>query len=237
MSVGHPVLRTASASALFGLVFATSVHIAAQTATKHTLLVVLAHRDDDVSIAPLLAKYANEGHRVFYATFPGAQDPSAVEDSPERQELLCASRALGVNDTFVKAPETQGLTTTAELFAFERRVAERLIELIDQTKPDVIITWGPEGLTGHPLHITIGGVVARVFQRPELLKYRARKLYYIAYGIAVSECKALAFRNDIGGLDRCARRFHHNASKWQSILERDACRDSLSHVGQRRIQQ
>jgi LmbE family N-acetylglucosaminyl deacetylase len=65
-------------------------------ATKHTLLVVLTHADDNVSIAPLLAKYSAEGHAVYYAAFTGLQDPSGEDGSPARGEVLCASRVLGV---------------------------------------------------------------------------------------------------------------------------------------------
>lgn len=48
----------------------------AALARKHTVMVVLTHGDDNVSIAPLLAKYAAEGHAVHYAVFTGPQDPA-----------------------------------------------------------------------------------------------------------------------------------------------------------------
>jgi LmbE family N-acetylglucosaminyl deacetylase len=177
----HLNSRLAAAAALATVVsLATAADVPA--ASKHTILVVLTHGDDDVSIAPLIARYASEGQTVFYATFTGPQDPSGVEHSPARQELLCASKAMGVKDTFVNAPPNgQGMESTRDILAFERRTAERLIDLINRLKPDVIITWGPDGLTGHPLHITVGTVVTRVFQEQQLFAYKPRKLYYIAY--------------------------------------------------------
>src|SRR6185369_15614356 len=60
-------------------------------------------------------------------------------------------------------------------------IAERLITIIDQTKPDVVVTWGPDGLTGHPRHILVSNVVTRVFQQRRLVAAAPRKLYYIAY--------------------------------------------------------
>jgi LmbE family N-acetylglucosaminyl deacetylase len=165
------VLRLIGASCL--LVFCLT-HTAF-AAKKYTLLVVLTHGDDNMSIAPLLAKYATEGHTVHYATFTGLQDPSGEEGSPGRKEMLCASRALGVRETFVmRGPAGEGLPVIAP-------VAARMIELINQTKPDVVITWGPDGLTGHPRHIMISNVVTRIFQQQRLLKHQPRKLYYIAY--------------------------------------------------------
>ncbi|MFN2513970.1 MAG: PIG-L deacetylase family protein, partial [Pyrinomonadaceae bacterium] len=60
-------------------------------------------------------------------------------------------------------------------------MAERLIQIINETKPMVIITWGPDGLTGHPRHILVGNLVTRLFQQQALLKHKPRKLYYVAY--------------------------------------------------------
>lgn len=160
------------------LIAATMLAMSFQTtpaAKLHTVLVVLTHGDDNVSIAPLIAKYAHEGHTLHYATFPGVVDPSGEEGTPARAELLCASKALGVRETFVmRGPAGEGLPTVSA-------IAARVVELINHTKPDVIITWGPDGLTGHPRHILVNTIVTRVFQQRALLTHAPRKLYYIAY--------------------------------------------------------
>jgi len=147
----------------------------AVAAKKNTLLVVLTHGDDNVSIAPLMARYAAEGHAVYYAMFTGVQDLAGQEGSPARAEVLCASQALAVRDTFVmRGPAGEGFDAIAA-------IAERLIVIIDQTRPDVIVTWGPDGLTGHPRHILVSNVVTRVFQQRRLMAAAPRKLYYIAF--------------------------------------------------------
>ena len=148
------ILRMLGASCLLVSCFTT-----AALARKHTVMVVLTHGDDNVSIAPLLAKYAAEGHTVHYAFFTGPQDPAGEPGSAKREQVMCASRALGVRETFVSRNPAGELQQTIAA------VAGRLIELIDQTKPDVIITWGPDGVTGHFRHIMVGGVVTRVFQQ------------------------------------------------------------------------
>jgi LmbE family N-acetylglucosaminyl deacetylase len=148
---------------------------AAGAAKKSVLLVVLTHGDDAVSIAPLMARYATEGHPVYYAIFTGLQDLAGQDGSPARAEMLCASEVLGLRDTFVmRGPAGEGFDAVAA-------IAERLIAIINQTKPDVIITWGPDGLTGHPRHILVSNVVTRVFQQRRLLAVAPRKLYYIAF--------------------------------------------------------
>ena len=142
---------------------------------KKTVMIVLTHGDDLASIAPLPAKYAAEGHAVYYVIFTGLQGAVGEPGSKGHDELLCASRELGIKENFVlRGPDGVGHETVAA-------VAARMIELINQTKTDVIVTWGPDGLTGHPRHILVGNVVTRVFQQQALLKHRPRKLYYIAY--------------------------------------------------------
>ena len=142
----------------------------ASAAKKHTLLVVFTHGDDVASIVPLLAKSSAEGHTVHYAIFPGVQ---AADEAGK--ELNCGARALGVKQTFVRRGPAGDNNATA------RVVAERLIEIINETKPDVIITWGPDGTTGHGRHILVGNVVTRLFQQQALLKHKPRKLYYVAF--------------------------------------------------------
>ena len=163
-------LRLLMLAGLFVLFSGTNV-----SAKKYTLLVVMTHSDDFVSIAPLVARSFAEGHTVHYAMFTGLQDASGDENSRKRQDLLCGARALGIKDPFVmRGPAGESVQTI-------KAVAERLIEIVNQTKPDVIITWGPDGLTGHPRHVMVGNIVTRVFQQQANLKHRPRKLYYVAY--------------------------------------------------------
>ena len=154
------------------LILCSSVGVFAE---KHTVLVALTHGDDLVPVAPLVARTSAEGNAVYFAMFTGLQDPSGEEGSKARQDVNCAAGAVGVKETFVmRGPAGESLGTI-------KAVADRLIEIIDQTKPDVIITWGPDGMNGHPRHIMVGDVVTRVFQRQANLQHKPRKLYYIAY--------------------------------------------------------
>ena len=168
-------VRRALSLCLFAVVLLAPSSQRAFAARPSTLLVVLTHGDDHMSIAPLSARYAAEGHAVYYATFTGMQDPTGEEGSSGRNELLCASRALGVRETFVtRGPAGEGHPANAA-------VARGLIALINKVRPEVIITWGPDGLTGHPRHIMVSNVVTRVFQQRQLLTHKPRKLYYVAY--------------------------------------------------------
>ncbi|MEO6212731.1 MAG: PIG-L family deacetylase [Vicinamibacterales bacterium] len=221
----------------------------AVAAQKHAVLVVLTHRDDNVAIAPLLAKYAAEGHTVHFAMFTGVQDDTGEPGSPTREELMCASRALGVKETFVMRARAGDANATARRVerAEEKTVAERLIEIINETKPTVIITWGPDGLTGHPLHILVGNVVTRVFQQQALLKHKPRKLYYIAYPETGLPDTRLPFGVLAAGSDRgealagpfgtVSDIFNHHEGRRPPPPEPNTSGDSLSHDPQGRVEQ
>ena len=146
------------------------------SAKKHILLIVLCHADDFISIAPLIPKYAAEGHAVHYLALTATRDSTMVTGGKKFTQMQCATAALGFREAiaFIDPynPEQQ------------RSVGwngRHIIEAIDSIKPDVVITWGPDGLTGNPRHIHVSNVVTRVFQQQSLLKHKPRKLYHITY--------------------------------------------------------
>jgi LmbE family N-acetylglucosaminyl deacetylase len=60
-------------------------------------------------------------------------------------------------------------------------IAAKLRELIDRLRPEVLITWGPDGLTGHQDHRATGNIVSQVFQQHGKLTFRPSRLYYVAW--------------------------------------------------------
>lgn len=147
------------------------------TAKKHTLLIILSHADDFISIAPLIPKYAAAGHAVYYLALTGTKDSTMVPGGKKYTQMQCATAALGFREaTAFVDPNNQEMQIRSAGW-----IARHIIASIDSIKPDVLITWGPDGLTGHPGHIQVGNVVTRVFQQQSLLKHKPRKLYYITY--------------------------------------------------------
>lgn len=59
-------------------------------------------------------------------------------------------------------------------------IAGRLRRIIAEARPDVVVTFGPDGATGHADHRAVSNIVTVVFQERELLAYRPKKLYYVA---------------------------------------------------------
>jgi len=144
-------------------------------AKKYTLLIVLCHADDFISIAPLIPKYAAEGHAVYYLALTGKIDSTEmVSGGKTYTQMQCAASALGFREATAFVDPNEGMRSVAWN-------GRHIIEAIDRVKPEVLITWGPDGLTGNMRHVLVSNVVTRVFQQQSLLKHKPRKLYYITY--------------------------------------------------------
>jgi LmbE family N-acetylglucosaminyl deacetylase len=121
-----------------------------------TLLVVIAHPDDEsFPMGGTLAKYATEGVRVVLVSATrgeaGIPGLSAVETARLREaELSSAARALGV-------PRLEFLDYLDGEFdrADEEAVVGKLFEIIQQEKPDTLLTFGPDGISAHPDHVAV----------------------------------------------------------------------------------
>ncbi|HEX6311555.1 MAG TPA: PIG-L family deacetylase [Acidimicrobiia bacterium] len=126
---------------------------------RPTLVGVWAHPDDEAYLsAGLMARIAASGGRVVcvHATDGerGTPDPRSWPPSrlaPVRvAELTASLAALGVTESIRLGLPDGGLDAldgTAQ--------AEALRQLLDDIAPDVIVTFGPDGMTGHPDHRTV----------------------------------------------------------------------------------
>lgn len=137
--------------------------------TGRTLVAVFAHPDDERIVGPLLARYAGEGHAVYlviatdgskgvreHAGVPAGDSLAHVRAG----EARCATEELGIHPPILLGLEDAGLASFASL-ARLRQEARRVFRDLE---PDVIISFGPEGGTGHPDHRLVGAVVTEVVQ-------------------------------------------------------------------------
>lgn len=121
-----------------------------------TLLAVWAHPDDESYLgAGLMAAVAARGGRVINVTATlgelGTQDPDryppALLAEIRRRELDEALAGLGVESSF-SLGYSDGSCADVPTGLGARRVRE----LIDRVRPDAVLTFGPDGVTGHPDH-------------------------------------------------------------------------------------
>lgn len=137
--------------------------------TRPDLVAVFAHPDDERIVGPLLARYAREGHDVHlviatdggkgvreHAGIPAGDSLANVR----ARESRCATETLGIHPPILLGLEDGGLASFASLTRLRRELRRVLAEL----DPDVIISFGPEGGTGHPDHRLVGAVVTELVQ-------------------------------------------------------------------------
>ncbi|HEX7779123.1 MAG TPA: PIG-L family deacetylase [Vicinamibacterales bacterium] len=156
-----------------------------------TLVALLAHADDETAAGPVLARYAREGAQVhlIVATDGSAGSGSQAylqrsEDGPVGDALVearagearCAARALGVVEpTLLAFPDGKLGDYTGDR-ALLLRLTEQIANLIEHLRPDVVITWGPDGGTGHPDHRMLSTIATQLLRTgapgmPERLFY------------------------------------------------------------------
>ena len=137
----------------------------------YRLLTAYAHPDDEQGVSGLMHKYASEGVDVTLvcATRGEAGEIApGVNATPENlgqvreEELRCAAEKIGVNNVYFLDYRDSGMMGTAEnndprsfWNANLMEVTEKLVAIIRRHKPQVILTFDPNGGYGHPDHIKI----------------------------------------------------------------------------------
>jgi LmbE family N-acetylglucosaminyl deacetylase len=148
---------------------------------------VLAHPDDEsLGTGGTLAKYAAEGVETYLVTATrgergrfgeGGERPSAeVVGTTREAELRAAANELDVREVTVLGYPDGALDSVDPVVA-----QEAIAEPLRRVRPDVVITFGPEGAYGHPDHIAISQLTTAAISRAADRDYAVSKLYYIAW--------------------------------------------------------
>jgi LmbE family N-acetylglucosaminyl deacetylase len=165
-----------------------------------TLLVVHAHPDDEVfSTGGLLAKHAAAGDRTVVVYCTNGEAGEILDESldPEearprlgeirRQEVAEAVRLLGVSDVRFLGYRDSGMKDTEDNNhpdAFMNvpvdAAAERLLAIIRETRPQVVVTYDEEGGYGHPDHIMANRITVHAFRRAREEGLPVQRLFYPA---------------------------------------------------------
>ena len=136
---------------------------------RRPVLAVFAHPDDERVIGPLLSRLAREGRETHLViATDGAKGVTDFAKIPAGSELAaarvkeanCAATRLGVRKLHLLGLPDGGLAS----FEVLGKLRSGLAAIIDSLKPAVIITFGPEGGTGHPDHRLVGDVTTQIVQ-------------------------------------------------------------------------
>ena len=142
---------------------------AAEVSGLGTILGIWAHPDDEAYLSGgLMALATDAGSRVVCATATrgelGTPDPALWP--PQRlaaertTELARCLRVLGVSEHHWLGHADGGCAA-----ADEQRAVDELCALIEQIRPDTVLTFGPDGITGHPDHQTVSAWATAAFDR------------------------------------------------------------------------
>jgi len=154
--------------------------------TRRCILAVFAHPDDETSAAVgTLTKYAREGVDIHVVTATrgelgelGTGDLQiARRDLPavREAELRAVLALYGVNQPILLDYRDQGLIT-ADFATLTQDVLRAMVAV----RPDVVITFGPSGISNHDDHKTIHRAATEAFHRYRHTAVVAPRLYYVA---------------------------------------------------------
>ncbi|MCH8109336.1 MAG: PIG-L family deacetylase [Chloroflexi bacterium] len=143
-----------------------------QTEPRRALLGVFAHPDDEsFGTGGLLARYVAEGAHVSLVCATNGEvgeisDPSLA--TPETLgdvrvgEMENAARVLGISELIMLGYRDSGMPGTPDnndprafAQAPDGEVVSRLVGIIRRLRPQVVVTFDPNGGYGHPDHISI----------------------------------------------------------------------------------
>ena len=213
------------------------------------LLCVLAHPDDEsLGNGGILAKYAAEGVETYLITAtrgergwqgipevnPGLHELGKIREA----ELRAAAQVLGVRDVhfldYIDGDLDQANNAEA---------VGKIATHIRRIQPQVVVTFDPFGVYGHPDHIAIcqfttAAIVQAVdssYVDPEgLTPHRISKLYYMAENKHIFDLYYEAFGQlimPVDGVERSGVPWHDWAATtrpdcetyWQTVWEAISC--------------
>jgi LmbE family N-acetylglucosaminyl deacetylase len=172
-------MRFSIRAATAALLLATIAHSQAviTASAPKTLVVLLAHPDDEGPVAPMLARYAREGVHVYLViASDGAQgfgsngsiprpDSTPRGDSLARVragEARCSADALGVEPPILLGFPDGKLGDYIGDRTLLYRLTDRIAAELQRLHPDALVTWGPDGGVGHPDHRLVSDIATQL---------------------------------------------------------------------------
>lgn len=172
--------------------------------SRHRILAIFAHPDDETFLAGgTLAKYAaggwdvlllcathgEAGRRGEYGSFTKKQFALL-----RKEELEAACRALGIHRPIFLECADKGLARDCWNSA-----TEEIVHAIRRLRPDVVITFGPDGISGHPDHVALSQIVTTAFwaagmstylagEQGQTAPFRPSRLYYVLRSPSLPKC-------------------------------------------------
>ena len=167
------------------------------------MLVILPHPDDEsFPMGGTLAKYAAEGVEItLICETLGEMGIPEMEPAQaaiiREKELKAAASVLGIGKVQLMRYQDGSLSNLDS-----ERVISQLMNAMRRIHPKVVITFGPDGISGHPDHVAISRLVSSAFERAILKSFLplSAKLFYIAPSAATLQgCGVIPSQEAAGG--------------------------------------
>jgi N-acetyl-1-D-myo-inositol-2-amino-2-deoxy-alpha-D-glucopyranoside deacetylase len=163
-----------------------------------TLLLVHAHPDDEaIATGGVMARAHDEGHRVVLVTCTGGElgEIHNLDEASTRprlaevraEELRQAAEVLGVDRVELLGYRDSGMPGVPENEdprSFHRapllQAAQRLVAILREERPQVVVTYGADGIYGHPDHVKAHEVTVAALDLLDAEGWRPAKAYFVA---------------------------------------------------------
>lgn len=186
------------------------------------LLLIFAHPDDEAfSSAGTAAKLARSGGEVaLICATRGEVGPNLAPDLATREtlpqvrerELREAARILGIREvTFL------GYRDGSLAAADPAEAVGRLVRAVRRVRPQAVLTFGPDGVYGHPDHVAVSGLATAAFHAADDAEafppaefgepFRPARLWYVALP-----------REESAGLFRALAEGSEDMRRWMADL-------------------
>ena len=183
-----------------------------------TILVILAHPDDESGFGATLARHAQAGDRIVLVNTtrgevgdiaPVSNATHATLPAVRAQELRNAADALGIAEARFLGYRDSGMDGSdlnndprAYTQADDEDVISRLVQIVREVRPQIVVTFEPGGWYGHPDHKLASKHATAAFDKagepscyPETGEaWSAEKLYYAAFLPSTFENMREAFK-------------------------------------------
>ncbi len=139
---------------------------------RPVLVAIFAHPDDEAfGPAGTLAKYSKTHDVYLLCATRGEEGGKSKKIAITRQkELLKSAKILGIKKVFLLGFKDGTLCNN-----LYHQLAAKIERKLKELKPGTIITFEPQGISGHIDHITISMVTTYVYKR---LKFVKKLLFY-----------------------------------------------------------
>jgi len=143
------------------------------------VLGIFAHPDDEVfGPGGTLAKFAKEGRDVYLICVTDGDAGENGLDKKERalgeirrEELQESAEVLGIRKVFFLGYKDGSLSNN-----LYHEIADKIQKIVEEIKPEIIMTMEPRGVSGHLDHIAVSMITSFVFEKVK----DASELWYYA---------------------------------------------------------